>query len=482
MRLVLLASILLAFTLPVAAQPVADSLTLDGALRQGRDTGPAAEVARLTYRAADASFQAYQAQFYPALSLTGSAPGLQRSISDVVQDDGSVRYVERRQTFSTARLRMEQVLPWTGGRVSVASGLARVDQFGAQEFSQWQSVPVSVGWEQPLFQFNRFRWEQRLEPLRFRIADRALDADLAEADAEVVRRFFDVYLAQISRDVARFNVAVNDTIYTLSQGRFEIGKIAENELLQSELALLNAQSAASSAEITLRERMQDLRLALGLPDTAAVAVVAPGAAPGVDVTPDEAVRRAVEHRADFLSLRARRLEAERDVAQARGERGFGATVTARYGLNQSATAFDAAYRDLLGEQQFGVSFQVPLYRWGQGDARVEAAETRRKRTQRETRQQRRALEQDVYFAAVRFEQQQSRLRIAAKADTVAARRFEVARNRYTVGNISITELFDAQREKDSARRAYAEALSDVWLSLYRLRRLTLYDFASQQPL
>ncbi len=33
---------------------------------------------------------------------------------------------------------------------------------------------------------------------------------------------------------------VNDTLYKISTGRFNVGKIAENELLQVELHLMNA--------------------------------------------------------------------------------------------------------------------------------------------------------------------------------------------------------------------------------------------------
>jgi outer membrane protein TolC len=58
----------------------------------------------------------------------------------------------------------------------------------------------------------------------------------------------------------------------------------------------------------------------------------------------------------------------------------------------------------------------------------------------------------------------------------------VARNRYRVGNISITELFRAQTEKDAARRGYIQALRAFWTSYYQLQRLTLYDFGGGRAL
>jgi outer membrane protein TolC len=69
------------------------------------------------------------------------------------------------------------------------------------------------------------------------------------------------------------------------------------------------------------------------------------------------------------------------------------------------------------------------------------------------------------------------LALAAKADTVGEKRFEIAKNRYIIGKIGISDLFIAQSEKDAARAASIQALRGYWLAYYRLRRLTLYDFA-----
>lgn len=484
---------LAALTMPAAAQeqdapqgdaasPDARPLTLQDAIRQAQNRGPTATIARLGYRESSFVFDAFQSQLFPQLSLTGSAPGLERSIADIQQDDGSVRYVEQSRTFSRAALQLEQALPWTGGTLSVSSGLSRVDQFGTQDFSQWQAAPVTIGLEQPLFQYNALKWDRRLEPLRFQVAERTLDADLAAVAVDVTRQFFDVYIAEINRDIADFNVAVNDTIYTLSQGRYEIGRIAENELLQTELALLNARSERSQAEIALERARQTLRQQLDLSDTAAVAVVPPTDVPDVRVAPRDAVAQAMRNRADILTLRVQRLQADEAVAQAESQTGFSATVGARFGLNQSAAGLGDAYRDPLSQQRFGISFSMPLYRWGRGSAQVDAAQAARERTRRLTEQQEKEIEQEVYFEALQLRQLQQQVRIAATADTVATRRFEVARNRYTVGNISITDLFNAQREKDTARRAYLQTLRDFWTSYHRLRRLTLYNFDAARPL
>jgi len=65
----------------------------------------------------------------------------------------------------------------------------------------------------------------------------------------VTQNFFDLLLAKINVEVAEFNVTVNDSIYNISQGRFQVGSIAINELLQSELEFRNARNSLTTARI-----------------------------------------------------------------------------------------------------------------------------------------------------------------------------------------------------------------------------------------
>jgi len=72
--------------------------------------------------------------------------------------------------------------------------------------------------------------------------------------------------------------------------------------------------------------------------------------------------------------------------------------------------------------------------------------------------------------------------LVAKADSVAAKRFEVAYNRYVIGRITIDNLYIAQAEKDQAVLQYVQGLRGYWAAVYRLRRTTLFDFVAGRPI
>ena len=80
----------------------------------------------------------------------------------------------------------------------------------------------------------------------------------------------------------------------------------------------------------------------------------------------------------------------------------------------------------------------------------------------ERARRREQLTQDAHFAALQLAQARRQLALAAKADTVATKRFEVANNRYVIGRIGIDNLYIAQSEKDQALQQYVQALRGYW--------------------
>jgi outer membrane protein TolC len=274
------------------------------------------------------------------------------------------------------------------------------------------------------------------------------------------------------------NAAVNDTLYTLNNGRFEVGKIGENDLLQSELALLRARVALDGARLEHDRTLAALRLALNLPTGAPLEVIVTPEIPEVAADTAMAVAQALRNRASMVDLELQEVNADRRIAESRFGTGPGATVSASMGFNQTAGDIDAVYRDLLQAQRFSVQVSMPIVQWGGRSANIQAARLDEQRVQHTARQAREQTAQEAHFAALQLAQSRRSLAIAAKADTVGAKRFEVAKNRYVIGRIGMDNLYQAQSEKDAALQAYLNALRNYWVAYYRLRRVTMYDFAA----
>ena len=474
-------ALLAAGTARLAAQSDTTWLTLHDCVRMAREQGPLGSMAMSAWEGKESAYRSFIRGFLPQLSLQGDAPGYTHSINPVVLPDGTTMFIPQSEASSTASLALTQKIPFTGGQLSVLSGLNRIDIMESRTH-YYSARPFALSLVQPLFQINTMRWDEEAQELHYRMAPRELAEAMEDCAADVTNKFFDLLLSSMNAANASLNVAVNDTLYRISRGRFNVGKIAENDLLQSELAYLSAKTDYENAVVGLSRSRQTLRAALGMKPGAAIALVPPREIAGGRVDPDSALARARENRSDMLNYDLQLLAAERGVVQARSDNAFGVTMNASIGYNQTAPALPDAYRQLLDQQAVSLGFTFPIFRWGAGSAAVDAALAEQKRTEVSVAQQRFDAEQEVLYEAARLNLLRDQVAVAAKSDTIAQRRFDVAKDRYVIGKIDIPILFIAQSEKDAARRSNIQTLWNYWSTYFRLRRLTLFDFDTGEPL
>ena len=474
-----LTALLTAAALPLRAQ---QPMTLQQAIELAQRQGVQARVALDTRDAARWRDRAFSARLMPQLSLAGTLPSYLNSIDPVIQPDGSTRYVPRKETQSALGMTVRQPLPISGGELLVSSGLSRLDVSGALSPRVYNSTPVTLGLSQDLFRANGLKWDSREQDLRAVVADREYLEAREDVAITTATAFFDLFSARLALENAASKVAINDTLFNLNKGRFEVGKIGENDLLQSELALLQARTALDGAKLDFERATAALKRLLSLPPNAPVEIVPPIDIPLTEVDTALAVEQALRNQSRTIGTELQGVQAKRRVTEAKLNNGFNARVTATVGFNQRALALDEAYNDLAQKQQYGLNVSVPIVQWGNRKAQVEAAQADRDRANANARATREQSAEEAHFAAMQLAQSARNLTLSAKADTVSVKRFDVAKNRYIVGKIGIDNLYVAQSERDGALRAYIEALRGYWASYYRLRRLTLYDFAEQRPI
>ena len=468
-----------------AQAPRGRTLTLQEAIALALVNGSSAEVARSVRDAARQRDRAFNARLLPQLFVSGDAANYNRGINPITLPDGSTQYVGQSQNQSSLQLGFSQRLPLTGGVLSVGSALSRVDQFpatGIPGTRLYRASPLVISLQQELFKPRAVVWDTRVQSLSAIVAQRGYLEAREDVAGTTAGAFFDLYAQEITLANAAKNVAVNDTLYTLNKGRFEVGRIGENDLLKSELALLRARAAMADAALGRDRAEATLRRIMAFPAGQSFGIVTPDSIPDIDADPEVAVRQALRNSSVVQQAAFDDVQAKRGISQARLNNGFNASLNASVGFNQTAPGFSESYQRPLARQTLNVFVNLPVLQWGAGRADVQEATAIDRRTSANNRSQREALLEDARFSALALQQARRNLVIAAKADTVAAKQFEVARNRYSIGKISNTDLYNAQNEKDSAVLANVQALRSYWTAFYHLRRVTLYDFAGKRDI
>ncbi len=464
------------------AQNPQKTLTLDDVITIAKKQSPDGLVAINKFKSSYWQFRTYKASFMPMLSFNATMPNINRSISKITNPDGSQSFVETKSTDYSAKMSLSKTIGLTGGQISINSGLERLDVFSATNTTSYLSNPVTIGFNQPLFSYNSYRWANKIQPLMYNEAKQQYLEDIELLSMKATNLFFDLLDAQIRAHIAKVNQANNDTLYKIAKGRYNLGKIAENELLQLELSLLNSNLQLEQTRNEVEVALFKLKSFLGIKSNEKIELIIPQQIMNIKIDIEKAVAEARNNRTDAIAFDRKLIEARSNVNRARTENRFNANIYALYGLTQSANTYNAVYKSPLDQQQLSLGLQVPILDWGLAKAKIKVAESNQELVNTQIAQQKIDFDQEIMIKAMQFNMQYSQLLISAKADTIGEKRFLVTKERYMIGKLNITDLNIAMTEKDVASQSYLSALRSFWNNYFEMRRLTLYDFINNSTL
>lgn len=469
------------FSISTMSQEV-KRLTLDDVVSLAAEQSPNALIAKHRFRASYWQYRTFVAEYRPSLTLAGNLPDYSTAYSRVWNSVAQQwEYASTNVLQTSGNLSLAQNIGLTGGSISLFSDLTYEKNFETTG-ERYITSPLNVRLTQPLFRYNELRWQKKIEPLKYEEARKAYLRDIENVHMMAVQNFFNLALAQINREIAETNMQNADTLYKIALGRYNLGTIAEDELLQMELSYLNAGTAINESEMNLRDRELKLRSFLGFNQTVRLELLIPGEIPSLQVEVGEVLKLAEANNPDLIALERQLVEAQSSVAQARAEKGLNANLTASYGLRDQDPLLEMAYDKPNQQQTVRVGFTLPILDWGQGRGRFKMAQSSEELTRVQVEQSRIDFEQNLLLDVQMFNMQENQVKIAAKSDTVAAKMFEVTKQRFLIGKIDVLDLNNADTKKDQNKRSYIQALNNYWTYYYNIRALALYDFVNRKPL
>ena len=428
-------------------------------------------------------FRSYKADKLPSLVLSSTPLNYDRSVvSRYDSEDDVERFIPRSYFTSDAALSVRQNVIFTGGVFDITTSANRSQNLDTDKVDI-STVPISIGFTQSLNGYNRFRWESKIEPLKFEQAKLEYLQSLESLSIQATNYFFNTATAEINRRIAEVNFSNADTLYRIGKGRFEIGTVTQDELLDLELSLLNARLDVSQSEIRLKQAHASLNSFLGLDDDVDIVCIVPTEIPEFKINVDQALSLAIDNNPNVLDYQRQLLVARQNVARTRSESGLSADIRANLGINKTADDFTHAYNSPFSEQQqVRVGLSVPIIDWGRRKGRIQMAKSSQEVTEATVKQSLLDFEQDAIISVLDFNLQEEQVAIAAKADTIAQLGYEVTKQRFMIDKVDVIRLNSARNSLDAAKRNYIDSLRRFWVSYYGIRQLTLFDFEKEQNL
>lgn len=461
-------------------------LTLKDALDMAQARSSDALIAKQNFRINYWQYRSFKADYLPSVILAaGQLPNFSRSFQSIRQPDATYKNINVTSSDYQAIMTINEKVGFTGGSVFVRSQLYRTDISipDSNTSTLYNSFPITIGYSQPLFQYNEYRWAKKIEPLDYEKAKRQYMEDLEQVSITTINHFFNLLQAQIEVGIAKKNLNSYDTLYKIAQGRYQLGKIAENELLQLELNFLQAKASVDNASLNYENMVFRLKSYLRLKNTVSIQLLPPADTRHDIISAARAVDEARKNSSNSINFQERMITAESKVRQAKMDGRFDANLYVEYGLNQSARTIPDVYKNPDEYQQVNFGVTIPILDWGKARGQIMVQESNLELEQTAVEQEIIDFEQNIFLTVMQFNMQKNQLFIAAKADTVAQKRYDVTQKRYMIGQVNdVLELNNAQIDNDNARMGYYSALRNYWINYYQLRKLTLYDFLDNKML
>ncbi len=460
-------------------------LTSDDLIEVALAESPELELANIQYTIASLQYDRFATFLKPSLNLNAQIPVLNRAINVIDQPDGQQDFINQSSMRNRIGTSLDYQLASTGGRVYVSSNLERLDVFKTDAFDYSKSyffTPVTIGIEQPLFQFNAIKWQKEILKRQEERTDARRVLEQEAVVYEVVGGFYDLEMIRRRMDLLKSKMDDSRSLIKIKKQLFERGSGSLAEMKQ--LGLDTLQTGIEYRAITLdyENKNRQLMDLSGL-DRDHFLVPVSGTEiylPTIDLS--TAINQAIHHRARTTGIRLRMAEAEQDIEEAEKDRGVALDISASLGLNNTAEQFSGLQYNFLDRELLSIGLRMPITDWGRREINRQLASTQLDQLQKTLATEERDISRQVIELYHRYLYLQEKMTVNDEALTTAQDIYESIRDQYLRGQSDWVSLQQNRANLDNATLSFYLTKSDAVKVYYQIRSITLYDFERNEEL
>jgi hypothetical protein len=458
-------------------------LTLQDAVRIATDSSLSAFKYRNLYLASYWDYRSYLAQKKPSLTLNSTILDYNRTLTkryNSVLD--REEYRQQQNVYSYANASIQQNLPFTGGSIYLDTEIGRLQNFGDDHYTQFSTVPLRIGFYQPLLGYNTFKWKRKIEPLKFEKAQKEYLESAEIISQQITGYYFDLLTAQNRVEMAEINMANADTLYEIGQKRLEIATLSQADVLTLKVNSLTARNQLAAARKQLNAALFSILSYLRIPESQKLQLVIPEEIPSLQIDFEQAYVQAKSNHPKLLENEQQILESASKLEQVKREGMFSASLMASYGLNQQNSNLPDAFKNPMDQQRASVGFMVPIIDWGKRKGEFNMARSNYEAVRLTSEQAESDFRQSIMLAVSDFNMQKDVVETARETREAARQAYKVTRQRFLIGKSDVNSVALALERQDEANLNYIDALRLFWKYYFAVRQLTLYDFENNKSL
>ncbi len=376
-----------------------------------------------------------------------------------------------------------QPIVWTDGTLSLNNKFEYRDSYSENNSERTQifSNNLYLRFDQPLFTYNRTK--MALSELELDLENSTLSYAIQKLNIEknVSESFYSLYQQRLSLQISNEEYQSQKSNYELTQNKVEAGILSRDELYQAELNMLNSEMSMKNAEVTLQNLYDQFKQLIGIPIEEEIDIVADISYIYYDVDLNKAIQNGITRR---MELRQREIDIENsqfNLIKTSATNEFYGNLRLAAGLIGTDPALGEIYNTPTDNQDFSLTFSIPLFDWGERESRIKASQKTIESTMINFDDQRNTILVSIRSVYRNIQNMESQIKISEISQRNAQLSYDINLERYSNGDLTSFDLQLFQRQLSEAKMTKAQSLINYKLEFLNMKIQSLYDFEKNSP-
>ncbi len=457
-------------------------LTLDKVMEIAFKNSPNLKKSELSLTRSQASLAAQRAAMKSRFAFNTNPISYNniRSFDDFAQEWYTNRKIESNGTFSIV-----QPVVATDGTVSLSNTLGwQSSTINNDDPKKAFSNNLQLRVDQPIFTYNQKKMD--LKQLELNLENTSLNYAIQKLNIEkqTTQYFYNLYQKQQSLSIAREELENQKTSYEIIKKKVDAGLSPEEEFWQAELNLANARSQVYNAEVAMANAEDQLKQTVGIPLSDSITILANVEIKPINVPLNDAITYAKNQRMELRQAQITIENSQFDLITAKATNEFRGNVSLAVGLFGDNEKINKVFssESMQDNESVSLSFQVPIYDWGERDARVKAAEASVQSSELDMANEYVDIEINIRQIYRNLKNLLIQNDIAKKSVENAIRTYDLNLEKYKNGDLTSMDLSRYQEQLSTEKNNLTNSIIDYKLELLNMKIQTLWDFEKGESL
>lgn len=421
------------------------------------------------FKVANMEFNLYKISLLPKVSSSISFP-YQRSISEVLQSDGSQRFIERNYLNSSINLNISQVIPFTGGNLSISSSLNNNRDFN-NKTSSYSSNWANISYQQSINGFNSYKWNKKIMPLNRKRDSLNFLKEKIKLKYEISKLYTEAHAVQLKIQINKLNINKTETLLIELEEKLKFGRVLKLDVDEVKITLEQLKRQLDINILEYTSAIKRLKNSVNIQNDE-LYVLEAIQANNYEID-KEALKNAIIKNGFELAKTLKMMELESTIDKVKKEGAVSISLQVGMGLNSTSNNFENLYETPAQSQFVTIGTKIPILDWGKSKSNYEIAKIEKQNAVYKLQDQEKKMEEQIDDLSNYHKSLQSQiisLEMQLKlSNNVSEMLFELLK----LGRKTMSEYKSQLTENFNIIMEHQKAISNLYLLKLKIDEITL---------